>query len=97
VPWVIAGPPCLRGHKYGCLVLQVGGWALDKQSSPVKRLLLRNPKRGGQGSYWAVEPYDDDDDWEGCMQFNEVTNSLFALGPRKSKANLKAEARLNVI
>jgi hypothetical protein len=24
--------------------------------------LLRNPKRGGQGPNWAVEPYDDDDD-----------------------------------
>jgi hypothetical protein len=24
--------------------------------------LLRNPKRGGQGPTWAVEPYDDDDD-----------------------------------
>jgi hypothetical protein len=22
--------------------------------------LLRNPNRGGQGPYWAVEPYDDD-------------------------------------
>jgi hypothetical protein len=29
-------------------------------------LLLRNPKKGGQGPTWAVEPYDDDDDdeWE---------------------------------
>jgi hypothetical protein len=33
---------------------------LDSQSSPVKRLLLRKPKRGGQGSNWTVEPYDDD-------------------------------------
>jgi hypothetical protein len=38
---------------------RLGGWALDQQSSPVKRLLLRNPKRGGYGPYWAVEPYDD--------------------------------------
>jgi hypothetical protein len=28
----------------------------------VKRLLLRNSIRGGQGPNWAVEPYDDDDD-----------------------------------
>jgi hypothetical protein len=28
----------------------------------VKRLLLRNPIRGGQGPNWAVEPCDDDDD-----------------------------------
>jgi hypothetical protein len=27
----------------------------------VKRLLLGNPIRGGQGLNWAVEPYDDDD------------------------------------
>jgi hypothetical protein len=38
---------------------RLGGWALDKQSSPVKRLLLWNPIRGGQGLNWAVEPYDD--------------------------------------
>jgi hypothetical protein len=25
--------------------------------------LLRNPKRGGQGPYWTVEPFDDDD-WQ---------------------------------
>jgi hypothetical protein len=50
------------GHKYGGLVLQVEGWVLDYQSSPVNRLLLRNPKRGDQGPTWAVEPYDDDDD-----------------------------------
>jgi hypothetical protein len=61
VPGGIAGPPCLRGHKYVGLVLQVGGWTLDQQSSPVKRLLLRNTNRGGQGPYWAVEPYDDDE------------------------------------
>jgi hypothetical protein len=24
--------------------------------------LLRNPKKGGEGPTWAVEPYDDDDD-----------------------------------
>jgi hypothetical protein len=24
--------------------------------------MLRNPKRGGEGPYWAVEPYDDYDD-----------------------------------
>jgi hypothetical protein len=24
--------------------------------------LLRNPKRGGQGPTWAVEPYDDDEE-----------------------------------
>jgi hypothetical protein len=29
-------------------------------TSPVKRLLLRNPMRGGQGPNWAVQPYDDD-------------------------------------
>jgi hypothetical protein len=29
VPGGIAGTPCLRGHKYRGLVLQVGGWALD--------------------------------------------------------------------
>jgi hypothetical protein len=29
---------------------------------PCKKLLLRNPNRGGQGQIWAVEPYDDDDD-----------------------------------
>jgi hypothetical protein len=55
------GHPVSGGHKYGDLVLQVGGWALDRQSSPVKRLLLRNPTRGGQGPNWAVETYDDDD------------------------------------
>jgi hypothetical protein len=26
------------------------------------KTLLRNPKRGGQGPNWAVEPYDDNDD-----------------------------------
>jgi hypothetical protein len=62
VPGGIAGPPCLRGHKNGGLVLQVGGWALDYQSNPVNRLLLRNAKRGGLGPIWAVKPYDDDDD-----------------------------------
>jgi hypothetical protein len=25
-------------------------------------MLLRNPNREGQGTNWAVEPYDDDDD-----------------------------------
>jgi hypothetical protein len=34
------------------------------RSSPVKGLLLRNPNRRGQGPYWAVEPYVDDDDDE---------------------------------
>jgi hypothetical protein len=29
---------------------------------PLKRLWLRNTNRGGQGPYWAVELYDDDDD-----------------------------------
>jgi hypothetical protein len=29
-----------------------------------KRLLLRNPIKGGQGPKWAVEPYDDDDEEE---------------------------------
>jgi hypothetical protein len=41
---------------------RLGGWALDKQSRPVERLLFRNPNRGGQRPNWAVEPYDDDDD-----------------------------------
>jgi hypothetical protein len=29
---------------------------------PVRRLLLRNPDRRGQGPTWAVQLYDDDDD-----------------------------------
>jgi hypothetical protein len=28
----------------------------------VKRLLFGNPKKGGQGPNWAVQPYDDNDD-----------------------------------
>jgi hypothetical protein len=44
------------------LVLQVGSWALGLTIQPCKRLLLRNPNRGGQGPNLAVEPYDDDDD-----------------------------------
>jgi hypothetical protein len=43
------------------------GWgcvALEYQTSTVKRLLLRNPIRGGQGPNRAAEPYDDDDDDE---------------------------------
>jgi hypothetical protein len=49
------------GHKCGGLVLQVGSWALDQQSSPVKRLLLRKPNRGSQGPILAVQSYDGDE------------------------------------
>jgi hypothetical protein len=34
----------------------------------VKSLLLRNPKRGGQGPNWTAEPYYDDDDDDGDMR-----------------------------
>jgi hypothetical protein len=33
--------PACGGHKYRGLVLRDGGWALDYQSYPVKRKLLR--------------------------------------------------------
>jgi hypothetical protein len=41
---------------------------------PLKRLLLRNPKKGGQGPTWAVEPYDDE-----CKAYihNRVTIYMF--------------------
>jgi hypothetical protein len=40
------------------------GWGVGRRLTiqPCKKLLLRNPKRGGQGPIWYVEPYDDDDD-----------------------------------
>jgi hypothetical protein len=39
------------------------GWGFGSGvPKTVKRLLLRNPIRGGQGPNWAAEPYDDDDD-----------------------------------
>jgi hypothetical protein len=32
---------------------------------PCKKVIVKKtPKKGGQGPYWAVEPYDDDDDDE---------------------------------
>jgi hypothetical protein len=27
---------------------------------PCKKVVVINPKREGQGQYWAVEPYDDE-------------------------------------
>jgi hypothetical protein len=39
--------------------LGVGGWT--NNPAPRKGYMLRNPIRGGQGPFWAVEPYDDDD------------------------------------
>jgi hypothetical protein len=38
---------------------------------PVKRLLLRNPNRGGQGPNWAVQPYDYNDE---ILPQNSVQN-----------------------
>jgi hypothetical protein len=37
--------------------------------------LLRNPYRGGQGQFWAVEPYDDDDD-DTIIKSNELPSSV---------------------
>jgi hypothetical protein len=54
------GHPVSGGHKYKCLVFQVGGLGVGLTIQPCKKVLLRNPKRGGQGPNWAVEPYDDD-------------------------------------
>jgi hypothetical protein len=50
----------------GVLIRRLGppGWGLGAALTiqPRKRLLLRKPKRGGQGPIWAVELYDDDYD-----------------------------------
>jgi hypothetical protein len=43
-------------------------------------LLLRNPKKGVQGSIWAAEPYDDDNPKSHILAEKLVTNNsvLFA-------------------
>jgi hypothetical protein len=38
--------------------------------------LLRNPKRGGQGPIWAVQPYDDDDDDD---EISEITQQYIKM------------------
>jgi hypothetical protein len=37
--WVIAGPPCRGGYKYGGLAFQVERWATGRQPVAVKILL----------------------------------------------------------
>jgi hypothetical protein len=54
--WATLSPAVINTETWS-FRLGVGRW-----TNNVKRLLLRNPKRGGQGPYWAAEPYDDDDD-----------------------------------
>jgi hypothetical protein len=42
--------------------------------------LLRNPKRGGQGPTWAVEPYDDDDEETSMLRRTKLKMDCSAIG-----------------
>jgi hypothetical protein len=48
----ITGPPCNGGHKYKDLVLQNKGWTQGWQTSSVKKLLFRNPKKWNPDTIW---------------------------------------------
>jgi hypothetical protein len=52
------GHPVSGGHKYGGLVLQVGGLGAGLTIQPCIKVIVKKPQRGGHGTNWAVEPFD---------------------------------------
>jgi hypothetical protein len=54
-------------------------------SSPVKRLLLQNTKRGGQGPNWAVEPYDDDGQFVKVIELYIITANEIRFSRRRAE------------
>jgi hypothetical protein len=55
------GHPVSGGHKYGDLVLQVGGLGVGITIQPCKRVIVTKPQKRRQGPNWAAEPYDNDE------------------------------------
>jgi hypothetical protein len=55
-PTGISGLPCLQGHKYKDLVLQVQRLTRAWQHLPIKHV-SKSEEQGAKAQYWAVVPY----------------------------------------